>query len=262
MTAVHTTAEPDYPATGRIRALRALVAAESRMVVREYANLLIPIGMPVLVLITSSTMSGSEPIPGTGFTALELFVLPIVAAMVLAYIGLINMPSFLAHYRKDGVLRRLGATPVSPALVLVAQVIVSAAQALVGVGIALGVAVFAFGAELPAAPGMPIAVFFMAMVTMYSLGMVISALAPSTNAAIAIGVLSFLVLGALGGMFGGRGQLPEPLQALSPYTPFGASVDALGAAWAAVPVEPLTFVTLAATAIVSIAIAIIWFRWE
>ena len=72
MTAVHTIAEPDYPAAGHIRALRALVAAESRMVVREYANLLIPIGMPVLVLITSSTMSGSEPIPGTGFTALEL----------------------------------------------------------------------------------------------------------------------------------------------------------------------------------------------
>ena len=244
------------------RSLGALVIAEARMISRDYANMLLPLGLPVLVLITSASLAGSEPIPGTGFTALELFVLPIVGAMVLAYIGLVNMPSFLAHYRKDGVLRRLGVTPVSPSLVLIAQVVVSAAQAVVGIAIALGVAVFAFNAAAPAAPFTLIAVFLLSMAAMSSMGMVIAALAPSTNAAIAIGVLSFLTLGALGGMFGGRQVLPEALQNVSQFLPFGAAADVMGAAWAGIDVPIAGVVSLVAAVILSSAAAVLWFRWE
>lgn len=244
------------------RSLGALVLAEARMVSRDYANLLLPLGLPVLVLITSASMAGAEPIPGTGFTALELFVLPIVGAMVLAYIGLVNMPSFLAHYRKDGVLRRLGVTPVSPALVLVAQVVVSAIQAVVGIAIALAVAVFAFDAAAPAAPFTLIAVFLLSMATMSAMGMVIAAIAPSTNAAIAIGVLSFLTLGALGGMFGGRQVLPEALQEVSQFLPFGAAADVMGAAWAGVQVPATGSLSLIAVLILGSVAAVAWFRWE
>lgn len=49
-----------------------------------------------------------------------MFVLPLVLIMVIATIGVVNMPSFLAYYRRAGILRRLAVTPASPVMVLVA----------------------------------------------------------------------------------------------------------------------------------------------
>ena len=245
-----------------LRAWVMLMSAEAKMIIRDYANLLIPLGLPVLVLVMSATMAGSEEIPGTAYTAFELFVLPIVLAMVLGYIGMINVPSFLAHYRRAGVLRRLAVTPASPAMVLAAQIAVSAVQALAGVGIALVVAAVAFDARMPASVLAVTAVFALSMAALYSLGMIIASLAPTTNSAIALGVMLFLGLGALGGMFGGRQALPEFLQQVSPYLPFGAAVDAIGAAWAGVPVDIVSILSLVTAVIAGAVISLIWFRWE
>lgn len=245
-----------------LRAWVALTSAEAKMIIRDYANLLIPLGLPVLVLVMSASTAGSEEIPGTDYTAFELFVLPIVLAMVLGYIGMINVPAFLAHYRRAGVLRRLAVTPASPAMVLVSQIVVSAAQALAGVSIALVVAGLVFDARMPASVVAVTAAFALSMAALYSIGMIVASIAPSTNSAIAMGVTLFLLLGALGGMFGGRQALPEVLQQLSPYLPFGAAVDALGAAWAGAPLDLVSILSLMTTVTVGTAISLIWFRWE
>lgn len=244
------------------RAWAALIRAEGRMVTRDFANLLLPIGLPLLVLLTSATMAGSEEIPDTGFTAFELFVLPIVLTMVLAYIGLMNMPIFLASYRKTGVLRRLGVTPASPAMVLVAQVVVTAAQSLVGIALALAVSFAFFDARMPASVLAVAGVFVLVMIAMYAIGMIIASLAPSANAAIGGGVIAFLGLGALGGLFGGRQALPGPLQEVSPHLPFGAAADALGAAWAGTPIPPESLISLAAATVIGLVVSLLWFRWE
>lgn len=239
-----------------------MMLAEGKTIARDYASLLLPLAIPLLVLVTSATMASSEAIPGTGFTAFEIFVLPIVLAMVFGYIGLLNMPTYLSTYRKTGVLRRLGATPASPLMLLVAQVVVNAVLSLLGVGLALSVAFVFFDALAPAnVPGV-IAAGLLVMLSFYGLGMVIASLAPTVNSAIALGVILFLALGALGGMFGGRQALPEPLQEVSAYLPFGASSDLIAASWTGMPLELSMIVPLIITVVASIVISCAFFRWE
>ncbi|ACQ82043.1 ABC-2 type transporter [Beutenbergia cavernae DSM 12333] len=245
------------------RAWVALVGAESRMVVRDTAGLVVPIALPLLFLVMNSLGVPTDPLPGAGgMSAFDVFVVPLILTIVIATIGVVNMPSFLAYYRKGGVLRRLAVTPASPGMILVAQVITSALQTIVGIALALGVAVLWLGAQLPARPGLAIGVLALAAAAMYALGMAVAALAPSGNAATATGLGLFFALGAIGGMFGPTTNLPDGVARVGEMLPFGASVQALSAAWVGQVPEPQHLVALAVTVVVSGGVAARFFRWE
>lgn len=243
------------------RSLMIMVASEAKMVLRDTAGLIIPLALPLLIMLMSASAASGEVV-AEGRTVLEVYVLPLALTMVVATIGIINMPSFLAYYRRSGILRRLAVTPASAAMVLTAQVIVSAAQTVVGVAIAMAVAMIGFGAQLPVNVGTALAVFVLAAASMYALGMVVAAVAPTPNSAVAIGLIAFFAVGALGGMFGGRDALPEPLARIGELLPFGAAIDALGAAWvgATPPLEAL--ISMGATVVLGTVVASALFRWS
>jgi ABC-2 type transport system permease protein len=238
-----------------------LIVCEAKMVARDTAGLVVPLLLPLLILVMSA-QSASDQVVANGLTALEVYVLPLVLTMVLASIGVINMPSFLAYYRRTGILRRLSATPASPAMVLVAQVVVSVLQAVAGLTLALAVAFLAFGAQRPVDLGAAVVVYLLAMAAMYAVGMIVAALAPTPNSAVAIGLITFFALGALGGMFGGRSSLPDPLATVGEWLPFGAAVEALAAAWVGSPVEPAQLISLGVTTLVGAVTAALFFRWD
>lgn len=244
------------------RAWGMMILAEGRSIARDYASLLLPLVLPLLVLVTSASLAASEPIGDAGFTAFEVYVLPIVLTMVLAYVGLLNMPTYLSSYRKTGVLRRLGVTPASPLMVLVAQIVVSAVLSVVGIGLALIAAFVFFDAVAPASTLAVVGACLLVMACMYGIGMVVASLAPTVNSAIALGVLLFLGLGAMGGMFGGRALLPDILADVSGYLPFGAGADLIAATWTGQPVEASMVVPLIVAVIASAGISVAFFRWE
>ena len=78
------------------------------------------------------------------------------------------------------------------------------------------------------------------MAALYAVGMVVAAVAPTPNSAVAIGLIVFFAFGALGGLFGGRGGLPDPLARVGELLPFGATVEVLSAAWAGAAIDPST----------------------
>ncbi|MGC4763232.1 ABC transporter permease [Micromonospora sp. DT46] len=238
-----------------------LIGCEAKMVVRDTAGLVVPIGLPLLILVMNAAAAGDQEVAG-GRSALDLFVLPLVFTIVLATIGIVNMPSFLAYYRRSGVLRRLAVTPASPAMVLVAQLVVSLAQVLVGIGLAYAVAVVGFGARPPAHVGMALAVVGLSVAAMYGLGLIVASVAPTPNSAVAIGLIAFFALGAVGGLFGGTASLPEPVARAASWLPFGATVEALSSAWAGTSVDASNLAGLAITAVVGATVAALLFRWN
>ncbi|WP_435736355.1 ABC transporter permease [Cellulosimicrobium sp. PMB13] len=245
------------------RAWAALVVAEAKMVVRDTAGLVMPFGMPVLILVMYGISDATQVvIPHSGGrTAFDVFVVPVVLAIVVGIIGVINMPSFLAYYRRAGVLKRLSVTPASPAMVLVAQVVVSAVQTALGVAMALVVATVAFDARMPAVPAVALGVLALSATAMYAVGMLVAAVAPTPNASVAFGLVVFFAFGATGGMFGDVSNLPEPVARVGEALPFGASVQALGDAWAGQPVEASHLVALGGTVVVCSLVAARFFRW-
>src|SRR5690606_11927622 len=166
------------------RAFGQMLICELKMVVRDTAGLVVPVGLPMLILVMNASSAGTQVV-GNGRTALDVFVLPLVFTLVVATTGIVNMPSFLAYYRRAGILRRLGVTPASPLMVLVAQAAVGIAQIAVGVAAAWVLAVALFGANPPARVGVTLGVLALAVAAMYAVGLIVAALAPTPNSAVA-----------------------------------------------------------------------------
>lgn len=261
-----THAAPGSPAPVRppARAWGALVVAEARMVARDTGGLVVPLGMPVLILVMNGiAFDTGQVVAGTGgATVFSLYVLPLALTLVVATVGVINMPSFLAAYRRTGILRRLGVTPASPAMVLVAQALVGVVQIALGIAAACVLAAVAFDATAPASPWFAAGVLALAIAAMYGVGMLVAAVAPTPQSAVALGLVAFFAIAAVGGMFGPRENLPDALAQVGGHLPFGAAVDGLGAAWAGVAVPASSWVGLTLAAVVPGALAAWLFRWD
>jgi len=240
-----------------------MVLTEARLTWRDTAGLVVPFGLPVLIMLMNGLGSDRSGVPEFGgLPALDAYVVPLVLVMVVAMLGMVNMPSFLAAYRAYGVLRRLAVTPARPWMVLAAQLVVSLAQAVVGIIFALVVARLMFGIVLPRNLAGALGTLGLAAVAMYAIGMLIAAVAPSVNAAIAIGLASFFAVMALGGGFGPRQNLPEWLADIGGHLPFGAALDALSVSWSGGTPGVGQLVALAGVSLVAGAAAARFFRWQ
>lgn len=236
--------------------------SEATMVARDYAGLIIPLGLPLLILVTqAAVMSGTDEILPSGHSVLGAYILPIVFVMVLATVGIINMPSFLATYRKTGVLKQLSVTPASPLMLMCTQMLVGLAQMAVGLALAYAVAAAFFDAGVPGRPATVLAVILMTAAAMMALGMIVASISPSPNSAVAVGFVLFFLFGAVGGMFGPI-EFPGVLGTIADWLPVGAAVDGLQNAWIGESIEPRTWISLAATTALGVVISLSLFRWE
>lgn len=256
------TTTEDVPAAGPgPRAWASLTVAEAKMVARDTAGLVVPLGLPLLILVMHG-LSFGHATTADGVSLFERYVIPLALTIVVAMVGIVNMPSFLVHYRRAKVLRRLAVTPAHPSMILGAQLLVGLVQCVLGVAIGVTVAMLFFDVGAPQRTGTAVAVLGLATLTMFAVGMIVAALAPSTNAAVATGLVMFFAFGALGGMFGPAESLPAPLAATGEMLPFGAAVQAIGAAWVGADQDPAHLIGMGAAVLVSGAIAVRWFRWD
>lgn len=243
------------------RAWRAMIVAEAKMVVRDTAGLVIPMGLPLLMLVVQVPML-SDVETDSGLPAIEIYALPVIFAMVIALVAVINMPTFLATYRRTKVLRRLAATPAHPAMVLAAQMVVSLIQVAIGIAAAYLVAVLFMDAGSPNNLGVTGLVLLATVAAMYVVGMVVASVAKTPNAASAIGLVAFFAMAALGGMFGPLENFPDALQTIGEWLPYGASVEAMRFAWIGESVDWQHWVSLVGTTVIGGSVAAALFRWE
>ncbi|WP_163541599.1 ABC transporter permease [Occultella kanbiaonis] len=235
--------------------------AEARMIVRDTSGLLLPIGMPMLLMVMYGIGDGADELLPDGTTVMNAILMPLTITMVVALVGVVNMPSFLSSYRKYGILKGLAVTPARPVLILLAQMVVSLAQVLLGVALMMGLGAAFFGVTLPASLGWALLAGALLLAAMYGVGILIAALAPTTNAALAIGLGAFFLMLALGGGFGPVAGLPDVLRTIGDALPYGAGNAALSAAWVGAVPETRHLVALGAWAAVTGGLAAKLFRW-
>jgi ABC-2 type transport system permease protein len=245
-------------------ALSKVVRVESKLMLRDIAPLAFTILLPLVVLIAFGSIPGSrQPDPNNhGFRAIDTVLPSVCLALSLAMSAIFTLPVYLATYREKGVLRRLATTPVRPATLLGAQLIVNIALALVAVALVLIVGGLAFDMSMPAnLPGF-LAALLLGLLAMYGLSLLLAALLPNARLAGGIGWAVFFPLGLTAGVWVPREFLPSALRAVGDVTPLGAFREAIQSSWVDVGPRPIHLITLAVTAVVTMAAAARWFRWQ
>lgn len=246
-----------------MHAVTKLTVVESKLLLRDRVAAPLTLALPMLLVVAFGLIPGiRDPDPDlSGRPPIEL-IAAIGVSVALAMLGLSVLPTVLATYRERGILRRLGATPVHPAALLGAQLVVNVATALVSVTLLMTVGGLAIGLPMPRQPAGFGLVLLLGLAALFTIGLLIAALAPSTRAATGIGMTLFFPSLFLAGVYIPREVMPSALQHVSDLTPLGAALQAFRDTWAGDLPRPLHLVTMAGYAVVAGLVAARYFRWE
>lgn len=174
----------------------------------------------------------------------------------------ISLPSTMVRDREIGWLRRVSTTPVHPSRLLAAQLVINLVIAVAAVLIIILGGALIFGASLQVAI-MPFGVsLVLSIAELFTLGLMIVALAPSQVVGQTIGGVVAFVLFFLAGLWVNPAQAGDPLATIMNYSRSGAAVRAvLDSAFNGGP-SYTGLLTMAVYTVIFGFIAIRYFRWE
>ena len=249
------------PARPPAGGFRELVKVETKIALRAPLSLALGVLLPVILLVIFAAIPGLKKLaPGSTLTMFTQYI-PVLIGMSLGLIALVSLPLSLVTNRQTGVLRRFATTPAPPAWLLAAQLIINAAVAVMAIIILVAGGVLFFGARSPSQwPGFALSAL-LATAAMFAIGLLITAIAPTTAVAGIVGNVLVYPLLFFAGMWTPTGMSPL-LQHIADYTPLGAAVQAMDAAIQGNFPPARRLLVMAVYAVVFSAAAIIWFRWE
>ncbi len=244
------------------KALWATTVVEMRLYLRDPAGLFFTLAFPVLLLVLFSGDGGNEPAAEYGGEGVTNVLVAAFLGLVMATMSVMGLPEGLARYREWGVLRRLRATPVRPAVVLGAQIAVASVVTVAGAVVLVAVGLVGFDLDPPEVPGAVAAIFAVGTLAFVALGFLLASLPLPARSTQALASIVFFPMIFVSGAAGPRDELPDVARTMGDFLPLTYAVEGLGRAWTAGSWDVAAIGILAATAGVSAVAAARLFRWE
>jgi ABC-2 type transport system permease protein len=247
-----------------LRGLWRLTWLEVKIFVREPLGVFGTVGAPVLIFLAVSRFLSGRPRPPAAALPGLAADLPVVVAMLVTVSAILSLVAIMAIYREGGILKRLRATPLRPATILSAHVLVKLLFSM----LTLVVMALAGRRLAPAGADAPwlsfgAAVLFSSLCVL-SIGFVIASVVPTARFAQPLGALVLYPMLGLSGLFVPLEALPPAVQTTARALPLTYAVSLqrgiwLGDGWGAHlgDVAALALVFVACVALSSRV-----FRWE
>jgi ABC-2 type transport system permease protein len=237
---------------------------EIRIFVREPLGFVSAVGIPLamfLLLGRSVNPNTDHSARTTQFLAREL---PLFVSIFISINAALSLIAVISIYREGGILKRLRATPLRPAVILGAHVLVK----LVFTAIPLLLMALAGRRFYPVPLHAHVAGFALAVVVttvaILCMGFVIASMVGAARFAQLIGSAIFYPMLAVSGMFVPLSSLPRPWALLGSVLPMSHAVALLRGAW--VGADWLVLLphlgALALTIAICLALTTRVFRWE
>jgi ABC-2 type transport system permease protein len=240
-----------------------LAFVETKLFLREKAAAIGVFGLPVALVV------GFGLIPGFGDPQKTLsgqigteYIASISVAIVMAILGLTGVPMVIGQYRERGILRRLGVTPVRPLTLLLAKLVVWAASAILSVALVVALVRVAFHVPAPQAPGWFVLSVLLGIGSVFALGLVAAAAAPTARSAAGLGWLLFFPNMFLAGIYLPTEEMSSAMRQAGNFTPLGSALHAVRDSWMGLDPRPEYLGIMAAYAVIAGALAARFFRWE
>ena len=189
------------------------------------------------------------------------YIAALGVAIVLAILGLTGVPMVIGQYRERGVLRRLAVTPVRPLALLLADLTVWAAAAVLSVALVVAVVRIAFHVPAPAAPGWFILSVLLGIAALFAVGLLAAALAPTARSAAGLGYLLFFPNMFLAGVYFPTEEMSATMRQIGNFTPLGSALHAVRDSWMGLDPRPEYLAIMAAWALIAGSLAVRFFRW-
>lgn len=238
-----------------MKAFWTLFRTEAKLTIRCGDMIFFGILFPMGVMLLVGFISGPKDI-ALGFGG--------IASVGICASGLMGIPLTFASYRHEKILKRFRVTPVSPAVLMLADTAVQTIFAWVsGIAVYL-VARLAFGMEMTGSPLRYAATFVFVQFSIYSIGFLIASLAPNVKTANLVCTIVYFPMLFLSGATVPYEIMPKGLRLFSDFFPLTQGIKMLkGAVLGLDPSADIArILVLAALAAVSYGVSLKFFRWE
>jgi ABC-2 type transport system permease protein len=240
-----------------------LAFVEAKLFLREKAALLGVFGLPVALVIGFGLIPEfGDPQKGLSNQIGTEYIASVGVAIVLATLGLTGVPMVIGQYRERGVLRRLAVTPVRPLTLLMADLTVWAASALISVALVVAVTRAAFHVPAPHASGWFILSVVLGIASLTAVGLFAAAVAPTARGAAGIGWVLLFPNMFLAGVYLPTEEMSSAMRQVGNFTPLGSALHAVRDSWMGIDPRPEYLGIMAAWALIAGALAARFFRWD
>jgi ABC-2 type transport system permease protein len=240
-------------------ALRALLRADTIVLLRSRVSTVLALVLPVAILVATSFAKNGNRLGAPALVIGLALTLGLLTSCLLGY------SLSLARDREIGVLQRLRVTPAPTWTIMTSRIAVQVVTNLVASVIVVIVGVILHGLTLSVGQYLlVIAIAALGAAVFLALGQALVGLVPSTGAVNAIGRILFILLVLLG-ILGGTGILGDTIHVISEWSPVGALMtlfsDAVnGSGWTSQ--DAYSFPACLGYVVVFAFIGIRWFRWD
>jgi ABC-2 type transport system permease protein len=189
---------------------------------------------------------------------------PAYTAMIIATTGLMGLTITVTTYRENGALRRLRTTPISPLVVLVAQVIVLFVMTTFGMVLLVIAGKLVYHLRFEGNVLNVVAGFALCSLSFFALGFILAGLMPTARTAQVVGMVLLYPMLFLCGAGFPRELLPASIIKISNFLPLTYVVTLLRGLWIGDPWSKhiIDVVVLAGMLVIGVLISLKTFRWE
>ncbi|TQL69631.1 ABC-2 type transport system permease protein [Nocardioides albertanoniae] len=244
-------------------ATTAVLRSEGRLFVRDRASLFWILAFPTLLLVIFGLIpSFREAKPDLGGRSVFDLYVPICVMLAMIAAGLLTFPISLMTYRESGVLRRLRTTPVGPASIVFAQLVLYAAAIVISTVIVFVVATLGFGSPMPASMSGYLVAYALCLVTSLGFGALVAAVTPNTKIGQVIGMCIFFPALFTAGVYVPVETFSGWLRTVVTFSPYGAGSNAFNDAVVGSFPEWSDLAIMGGWAVLLLVNAVRFFRWE
>jgi ABC-2 type transport system permease protein len=237
--------------------IRTQLVLELRLLARNGESMLLLAAIPLLLLVFFSQV---DVLPTDGVDPID-FLTPGILALAIMSTAMVNLAIATGFEREYGVLKRLGATPLSRAELLTAKVVTVLVVEVVQIVVLIGVAV-ALGWEVPLGAAVLVVAAPLATLAFVGIALALAGRLRGLTALAAANAL-YLVLLVVSGMVIPLDELPVAVRVVSELLPSTALTEILhGSMRDDIDVPVTAWVVLIVWAVVAPTIAVRTFRWE
>jgi ABC-2 type transport system permease protein len=244
------------------RALLAQANVESRMMLRRREVIFFSILLPAMFMFLFGSIFGDQKDP-SGVRIVN-YMLPGYMVMAVMSVAFISLGIMTANERHNGVLKRLGATPLPRALLLLGKMAAIALVIVAAIAVLLAIGMSLYGVSIKGSPLDIALVMLLGIVVFAMIGLMVGGMVKAEAAPAILNAVYFPFL-FLGGALLPLSQLPDWLQQLAKLLPSYHLTNALIAVM--VNGQPLTdawghLLALAAWGLAALSVASRTFKWE
>ncbi len=247
-----------------MKSLSKMTWMEAKLFLREPMSAFFTLIFPLIYLFMYGAISGNKPTPMYGGRGTIDAAIPSLTAVIIGITGLMSTTMTLATYREKGILRRLGTTPVSPLIVLAAQVVVVFAMTCLGMLLLIAAGMLVYHVHFDGNAFSLLGGFVLSSLSFFGIGFVLAGTMPTVRTAWVVAMVLLYPMMFLSGAFFSLKLLPTAIQKVSAFMPLTYVVNLLNGLWVGETwgSHLLDVGVLAGMLMLGIVITAKTFRWE